>query len=79
MNHQKDYDRDHDREDALNKESLKKQLEDSLDTETEMMKKYLITADRIHDNKQLKQRLENFSEGNAKRSQQLQDELDDLK
>jgi len=46
--------------------------------ENELMKMYLMAAERIHDNDELKARLENFSEGNAKRSQQLSDELKNI-
>lgn len=42
------------------------------------MRTYLITAERIHDNDVLKERLENFAQGNAKRTKQLMDELNDL-
>lgn len=75
MNHELDYDRDGDREDALSKESLDEILQMSIDKETEMMKTYLTLAERIHNNTELQTRLRNFAEGNAKRSQQLEDEL----
>jgi len=75
MNHDVDYDRDHDREDQLTQEKLKNLLEKSLEKENELMRTYLIAAERIHDNDDLKNRLENFSEGNAKRAQQLNDFL----
>ncbi|QGQ48710.1 hypothetical protein E6W99_24130 [Metabacillus sediminilitoris] len=72
-----DYDRDYDNEDELSKKSLKQILQMSLERENEMMKTYLITAERIHDNEDLQNRLRNFAEGNAKRSRQLMDELKD--
>ncbi|MBZ5753655.1 hypothetical protein [Metabacillus rhizolycopersici] len=75
MNHELDYDRDYDSEDELFKNSLKQILQMSLERENEMMKTYLITAERIHDNEELQNRLRNFAEGNAKRSRQLMDEL----
>ncbi|KKI88969.1 hypothetical protein WQ54_29105 [Bacillus sp. SA1-12] len=77
MNHELDYDRDYDYEDEISKKSLKQILEMSLERENEMMKTYLITAERIHDNQELQNRLRNFAEGNAKRSRQLMDELKD--
>ena len=77
MNHELDYDRDYDNEDELSKKSLKQILQMSLERENEMMKTYLITAERIHDNEELQNRLRNFAEGNAKRSRQLMDELKD--
>jgi rubrerythrin len=57
-------------------ENLKEVLENSLETEEDLMRTYLITAERIHDDAELKERLENFAEGNAKRTKQLIDELD---
>ncbi len=77
MKHELDYDRDYDNEDELSKKSLKQILQMSLERENEMMKTYLITAERIHDNEELQNRLRNFAEGNAKRSRQLMDELKD--
>ncbi|MFP5112207.1 hypothetical protein ACSU64_07480 [Bacillaceae bacterium C204] len=61
------------------KEVLKDVLEDAIETEENLMRTYLITAERIHDNDELKERLENFAEGNAKRTKQLIDELNDNK
>lgn len=78
MDNEKDYDRDHDREDALDHDTIKHNLKASLEKENNMMKEYLITAERIHNNDELKSRLENFSEGNAKRARQLEDELDNF-
>lgn len=78
MNHETDYDRDRDREDALTTEKLKEVLMQTQAKENELMKMYLMAAERIHDNDELKARLENFSEGNAKRSQQLSDELKNI-
>ncbi|MFC0469654.1 hypothetical protein ACFFHM_03690 [Halalkalibacter kiskunsagensis] len=75
MDHNFDYDRDGDLEDVLNPEYLLSELKTSLVQEEEMMRKYLILAERIHDNEELKTRLVNFAEGNAKRSRQLIDEL----
>ncbi|MBT2699795.1 hypothetical protein J7E79_20730 [Bacillus sp. ISL-40] len=61
------------------KELLKDVLEDSIETEENLMRTYLITAERIHDDDELKERLENFAEGNAKRTKQLIDELNEIK
>ncbi len=61
------------------KKILKDVLEDSIATEERLMREYLITAERIHDDNELKERLENFAEGNAKRTKQLIDELNDIK
>ncbi|MEH7307237.1 hypothetical protein [Neobacillus drentensis] len=59
------------------KEILKDVLEDAIETEENLMRTYLITAERIHDDSELKERLENFAEGNAKRTKQLIDELNE--
>jgi rubrerythrin len=61
------------------KENLKEILEQSIEIEEDLMRTYLITAERVHDDAQLKERLENFAEGNAKRTKQLIDELNDEK
>ncbi|MFC4322815.1 hypothetical protein [Litchfieldia salsa] len=78
MNHEMDYDRDDQREDVLSDDPLKNFLKMSCETETELMRSYLITAERIHDNEDLKLRLRNFAEGNAKRTRQLIDEISRL-
>jgi hypothetical protein len=57
--------------------NLQKVLEHSIEVEEDLMRTYLITAERIHDDDQLKERLENFAEGNAKRTKQLIDELNE--
>jgi hypothetical protein len=59
------------------KEILKEVLEETIEMEENLMRTYLITAERIHDDDQLKERLENFAEGNAKRTKQLIDELNE--
>jgi transcription initiation factor IIF auxiliary subunit len=79
MDHNKDYDRDHDREDVLTNDSLRDILEASFKVENELMRQYVMTAERIHDNEELKERLQNFAQGNAKRTSQLEDELNQLK
>ncbi|RXI98311.1 hypothetical protein DS745_18455 [Anaerobacillus alkaliphilus] len=56
-------------------EELKEILQSSLDHEEEMMRTYLIAAERIDESEELKLRLREFAEGNAKRSRQLIDEL----
>lgn len=57
---------------------LKSILEQSLQNETELLRTYTILAERIRGNDELKERLHNFAEGNAKRSRQLQEELQAL-
>jgi hypothetical protein len=66
------------RKDKEEEENLAAILENSKEIEEDLMRTYLITAERIHDNDELKERLENFAEGNAKRTKQLKDELKDL-
>lgn len=61
------------------KEILEEVLKSSIETEEDLMRTYLITAERIHNDDELKNRLENFAEGNAKRTKQLIDELNELK
>ena len=78
MNHNRDYDRDGDREDAMSEQELSNLLANSLEMENELMRRYIMTAERIHENPVLKDRLENFAQGNAKRTKQLQDEIASL-
>ncbi|MCC3357208.1 hypothetical protein [Bacillus sp. REN16] len=78
MNHEKDFDRNHNREDALTDNALKEILETAYSAESELMRRYLITSERIHHDVELKERLANFAEGNAKRTKQLQNELEKL-
>jgi tRNA isopentenyl-2-thiomethyl-A-37 hydroxylase MiaE len=78
MDHNKDYDRNNDREDAYSNDLLKEVVGSALDVEKEMMQNYLVAADRIHGNEALKRRLREFAEGNAKRSSQLEEELNQL-
>lgn len=61
------------------KEKLEEILKKSIEIEEDLMRTYLITAERIHDDDELKDRLENFAEGNAKRTKQLISELNDSK
>ncbi|MEH7011010.1 hypothetical protein V7087_09320 [Neobacillus niacini] len=61
------------------KNNLEEILEHSIEVEEDLMRTYLITAERIHDDDELKDRLENFAEGNAKRTKQLIDELNESK
>jgi rubrerythrin len=61
------------------KEKLEEVLKHSIEVEEDLMRTYLITAERVHDDDELKDRLENFAEGNAKRTKQLLDELEDEK
>lgn len=57
------------------KKTLEEVLSNSIEIEEDLMRTYLITAERIHDDDELKERLQNFAEGNAKRTKQLIDEL----
>jgi rubrerythrin len=66
-------------ENGEEKEILENVLKNSIEIEEDLMRTYLITAERIHDDPELKDRLENFAEGNAKRTKQLIDELNDIK
>lgn len=75
MNHEVDYDRDNDREDILDNHALKTFLEQSIRSERDLMENYLNTSERIHNNNELKERLQNLSEGNVKRLRQLEDDL----
>ena len=59
--------------------NLEEILEHSIEVEEDLMRTYLITAERIHNDDELKERLENFAEGNAKRTKQLIDELNENK
>ncbi|MCP8969552.1 hypothetical protein [Ectobacillus ponti] len=77
--HEKDYDRGETPRNSITEEHLTDILEQSLEIENEMMRTYLITAERIHDDGELKDRLQNFAEGNAKRTRQLKDEIERLK
>jgi len=61
------------------KDKLEEILKTSIEIEEDLMRTYLITAERIHDDDELKGRLENFAEGNAKRTKQLIDELNENK
>jgi rubrerythrin len=61
------------------KENLEEILENSIEIEEDLMRTYLISAERIHNDDELKERLENFAEGNAKRTKQLIDELNEMK
>ena len=67
------------RKEREEKELIKDVLEDAIETEENLMRTYLITAERIHEDDELKERLENFAEGNAKRTKQLIDELNENK
>ena len=58
-------------------EQLKDVLEHSIEVEEELMRTYLIAAERVDDDDELKERLENFAQGNAKRTKQLLDELEE--
>jgi hypothetical protein len=58
--------------------TLKGILQKTLEQETELLRTYTITSERLHHNEQLKERLQNFAEGNAKRSRQLTDELNQI-
>ncbi|MFC0212187.1 hypothetical protein ACFFK0_06900 [Paenibacillus chartarius] len=68
-----------DKTNGIDRLELLNVLEQSLANETELLRTYVIAAERIHENEELKERLQNFAEGNAKRSRQLQDEIRYLK
>ena len=68
MGNRKNKDNDH----------IKEILENSIEIEEDLMRTYLITAERVHNDGELKERLENFAEGNAKRTKQLLDELEEM-
>jgi rubrerythrin len=59
------------------KKTIEEVLSNSIEIEEDLMRTYLITAERIHDDDELKERLQNFAEGNAKRTKQLIDELNE--
>jgi rubrerythrin len=61
------------------KKTIEEVIENSIEIEEDLMRTYLITAERIHDDDELKERLENFAEGNAKRTKQLLDVNHDKK
>ncbi|MNR61513.1 hypothetical protein D3C85_1832890 [compost metagenome] len=58
--------------------TLRGVLEKSLAIETELLRTYTTTSEQLHGNGQLRDRLQNFAEGNAKRSRQLIEELEQL-
>lgn len=60
---------------GIDRETLRSLLQQTMETETELLRTYTLASERIHDNRELRERLQNFAEGNAKRSKQLQDEL----
>jgi rubrerythrin len=64
---------------SIEQEKLEDVLENSIDMEENLMRTYIIAAERIHDDDELKERLENFAQGNAKRSKQLLNELKEIK
>jgi len=61
------------------KDKLEEVIKDSIEIEEDLMRTYLISAERVQDNDELKERLENFAQGNAKRTKQLIDELKEMK
>ncbi|WP_234978434.1 hypothetical protein [Bacillus tuaregi] len=60
------------------KARLEKVLKDSIEMEEDLMRTYLISAERVEGDDELKERLENFAQGNAKRTKQLIDELNEM-
>jgi len=64
-----------DSHEPLEEHELLDLLRQSLEAENELLRTYVIAAERIHDNGELKERLQNFAEGNAKRTKQLMDEI----
>ncbi|MGF7032194.1 rubrerythrin [Paenibacillus mucilaginosus] len=72
--------REGEREDGpLDPEELKQVLTEALEQENELLRTYVIASERIEDNEELRVRLQNFAEGNAKRSRQLIEELGAMK
>ncbi len=69
----------HDEAAVLEGEELIEVLQQSLDKENDLLRTYVMTAERIHDDADLKERLHNFAEGNAKRTKQLIDVIAGLK
>lgn len=67
-----------DEERGITQDELLDLLRQSLETENQLLRSYVMTAERIHDNDELKERLHNFAEGNAKRTKQLIDEVNKL-
>jgi rubrerythrin len=63
----------HDETVALEGAELIEVLQQSLDKENDLLRTYVMTAERIHDDADLKERMHNFAEGNAKRTKQLID------
>ncbi|MBE4910009.1 hypothetical protein IMZ08_18385 [Bacillus luteolus] len=78
MDHERDYDRDYSKDDTYTDTELKEVLESSYEVENELMRGYILAAERIHDDEELKLRLRNFAEGNSKRTKQLQDEIEKM-
>ena len=61
------------------KDGLEEVLKASIEAEEALMRTYLISAEKVKDDDELKERLENFAQGNAKRTKQLIDELQEMK
>ncbi|WP_199619525.1 hypothetical protein [Paenibacillus alkalitolerans] len=71
-----DYDHNHNEIDcAVNRDEIRSTLQQSFEVETEMLRTYTILAERVHNDDELKIRLQNFAQGNAKRSRELMHEL----
>lgn len=71
------HDRDHG-EDSIDQKALKETLEESLELENRLLRTYAITAEAVQGDRELKVRLHNMAEGNAKRANQIEHELDKL-
>ncbi|PZD97392.1 hypothetical protein DNH61_03330 [Paenibacillus sambharensis] len=63
----------------LHTDELLRVLERTLEIENELLRTYVIASERIQDNEELRVRLQNFAEGNAKRTRQLIDEINHIK
>ena len=50
-----------------------------IEAEEALMRTYPISAEKVKDDDELKERLESFAQGNAKRTKQLIDELQEMK
>lgn len=64
---------------GIGRDELHHMLQQCLDNETELLRTYTILAERVHYNDELQNRLQNFAQGNAKRTRQLLDELNQIR
>jgi hypothetical protein len=62
----------------MTRKQLKQTLEETLELENQLLRTYAITAEAVQDDQVLKSRLHNMAEGNAKRVNQIEEELEKL-